>query len=44
MCVLHNKIYYVTKCDTIDFKTYAGTVYKERERFKVFSMTDAELK
>ena len=30
----------ITKCDTVDFTTYAGTVNKECEQFKISSIMD----
>ena len=32
----------ITKCDWVDFTTYAGTVNKECERFKISSIMDAQ--
>ena len=34
----------ITKCDTVDFTTIAGTVNKECERFKISFITDEQFK
>ena len=34
----------ITKSDSTDFSTYAGTVNRECERFKITSITDAQFK